>query len=175
MATDVHLNFSTYELGRDHPAIEVDTSEAVSRACLALFSKAKREIVIMSRDLDPKLFDNAETSLALRQFLLQSRRARLRILVKEPRTVAHKGHRILELTQRLTSFAEIRVPAAEFNNHNTAFVVADGTGVVYRGLADRYQATVSFNDRLLAQETLRQFDEMWQSSSPAPSLRRISL
>jgi len=175
MAADEYFDFSSYELGRDHEPIEVDTNVAVSGACLALFDKAAREIAIMSRDLDPLVFDNSETSMSLRQFLLGSRRARLRILVQDSESVARKGHRLVELSQRLTSFTEIRVPAPEYKNHNTAFVVVDGTGVVYRGLANRFEATVSFNDRNLARELLRQFDEMWQTSVSAPSLRRMSL
>ena len=175
MATDDQADFSNLTLGTAHPAHEVDTSEAVSRACVALISQASREVVIMTRDLDPKVFDNSDVILALREFLLSSRRVRLRILVKQPETVARRGHRLLELTQRLTSFAEIRVPAAEFSNHNTAYVVVDGLGIVYRGFADRYDASVSFNDRNLAREKLREFDDMWETSVEATSLRRISL
>jgi hypothetical protein len=175
MANDNHADFSTYELGREHSAIEVDTSAAVSAACNALFSGATQDIVIMSRDLDPKVFDNAATSLALRTFLLRSRHVRLRILVKDAESVARRGHRIVELTQRLSSFAEIRVPAPEYKSHNTAFVVVDATGMVYRGQANRYEASVTFGDRNLARETVRQFDEMWQTSLSPVSLRRMSL
>ena len=175
MAIDGHVDFSPYKLGLDHPPIEVDTSAAVSDACNALFSQATRDIVIMSRDLDPKVFDNAQTSLALRTFLLRSRHSRLRILVIDAEPVARRGHLIVELVQRLSSFAEIRVPAPEFKNHNTAFVVVDTTGMVYRGQANRYEATVTFGDRNLARETARQFDEIWQTSLSPPSLRRMSL
>lgn len=175
MTIDNRFDFSTLELGREHPEIEIDTSEAVRNACIALFGEARREVVIMSRDLDPKVFDNASVVSALRQFLLSSRRTRLRVLVKDSETVARRGHRLIELTQRLSSYASIRQPAPEFSNQNTAFVLVDGTGLVYRGLANRYEATVSFNDRNAAREQLRQFDEMWESSVTAPSLRRISL
>jgi hypothetical protein len=135
-----HPDFSSYELGLVHPTIEIDTSAAVSTACCALFSKAARDIVIMSRNLDPVVFDNAETSLALRNFLLGSRHARLRILVNDAESVARCGHRIVELAQRLSSFAKIRAPAAEFRNHNSAYVVVDTTALLYRGLANRYEA-----------------------------------
>lgn len=175
MATDDQADFSNLTLGTDHPVREVDTSEAVSRACVALISQASRDIVIMTRDLDPKVFNDRDIILAMREFLLSSRRVRLRILVKQPETIARRGHRLLELTQRLTSFAEIRVPAPEFRNHNSAYVVVDGLGILYRGVADRFDASVSFTDRNLAREMLREFDEMWQSSVEATSLRRISL
>jgi hypothetical protein len=175
MAVDDHPDFSTYELGRDHPPLEVGTSVAIADACIDLFGKATREIVIMSRDLDPRVFDSLKTSDALRRFLLNSSRARLRILVKEPESVARRGHRVVDLARRLTSLVQIRVPAPEFSRQNTAFVIVDGTGVVFRDLASRFEGTVSFNDRHLARELLRQFDEMWESSVSAPGLRRMSL
>jgi len=175
MAADNHPDFSTYELGRDHPPLEVGTSVALADACIDLFGNATREIVIMSRDLDPMVFDSLETSDALKRFLLSSRRARLRILVKDPESVARRGHRVVDLAQRLTSFVQIRVPAPEFRGQNSAFVIVDGTGVVFRDHASRFEGTVSFNDRHLARELLHQFDEMWETSLSARSLRRMSL
>jgi hypothetical protein len=42
-------------------------------------------------------------------------------------------------------------------------------------MSDRFEATVSFGDRQLAGEAMRQFEDMWQSSRSDPSLRRIHL
>ena len=56
MAADHHPGFSTFELGRAHSPVEVDTSTAISQACIAMFGKATREIVIMSRSFDPLVF-----------------------------------------------------------------------------------------------------------------------
>ena len=129
----------------------------------------------MTRHLDATLFDSPQVSRALREFILQSRRTRLRILVKDPEPAVKRGHRLIELVQRLSSYAEIRVPALEFSNYNAAFVVVDARGVVHRGLADRYEATVCFSDPGLAGECLRQFDDMWESARQDPSLRRVHL
>lgn len=175
MANSDHIDFSKYTLGRMHEVLEVDSSVNVSAACLAMFVQATRDIVIVSRDLDPMLFDNSQTSIALRDFLLRSRRVRLRILVSQADALARRGHRLVELVQRLTSFAEIRVPAAEHSTQNSAYVIADSMGLVHRTFADRFEATVSFGDRKLAADSLHRFEEMWQVSLPAASLRRMSL
>ena len=144
-------------------------------ACLELIGQAQREILIMSRQLDAVLFDNAEAHEALRTFILQSRRTRLRVLVKDPEPARRHGHRLIELTQRLSSYAEIRVPAPEYHAYNAAFLVADQSGAVHRGLADRYEATVTFADRHLAGECARQFDDMWETSQIDAGLRRLRL
>lgn len=170
-----HRDFHGFDLGRAHDSVEVDTSGAVRDACLALLGKARREVVLVSRHLDPVLFDNQQTVAAVRSFVLQSRRTRVRILVRDTEPVVRAGHRLLELTQRLSSYIEIRVPAPEFNAYNAAFLVVDGIGIVHRAMADRYEATVSFGDRKLAGESMRQFEDMWQTSRSDPSLRRMHL
>lgn len=175
MALPPNVDFSAFEIGAAHEPVEVDTSDAVREASLALVRQARREVMIMSRHLDAVLFDNTETTTALREFVLQSRRTRLRILVKDPAPAVRAGHRLIDLCQRLSSFAEIRVPAPEFGNYNAAFLVADGRGVVHRGLADRYEATVAFSEPGLAGECVRQFDEMWETARSDPSLRRTYL
>lgn len=168
-------DFESLELGVAHEPLEVDTSDAVRDACLALVRQARREVIIMSRHLDAVVFDNVDASTALREFILQSRRTRLRVLVKDPDPAVRAGHRLIELSQRLSSFAEIRVPTPEHGNYNAAFLVADGRGVVYRGLADRYEATVCFSHPALAGDCARQFEAMWDTSRSDPALRRTHL
>ena len=175
MALPDHPRFTDFPLGRSHDPVEVDTSEAVREASLAMIRQAAREIVLVSRHLDASLYDNHETSEALRDFVLQSRRTRVRILVKEPEVARQHGHRVVELAQRLSSYIDIRVPAGEYHGYNAAFLVADQTGAVYRSMADRYEATVTFGDRHAAGELMRQFDEMWETSRLDPGLRRLSL
>jgi hypothetical protein len=175
MALPDHPDFSAFALGRAHEPIEVDTSDAVRDACIALIHKAHRDLAIVSRHLDPVLFDNQQAIDALRAFVLRSRRTRTRILVRDPEPALRGGNRLLDLAQRLSSFVEIRIPAHEFHGYNAAFVAADGAGIVYRTMADRFEATVAFGDRHLAGEAMRQFDSMWETSGTHPGLRRMHL
>jgi hypothetical protein len=175
MALPDHPDFSGFTLGRQHEPVEVDTAQAVREASLALIAGAQQEVVLFSRHLDAPLYDNAETNGALREFVLQSRRTRVRILVKDPAPVTGRGHRLLDLAQRLSTYVEIRVPAPEYHAANSAYLVVDRTGLVYRGLADRYEATVAFADRQMAGELMRQFEEMWETSRSDPGLRRMAL
>jgi hypothetical protein len=69
----------------------------------------------------------------------------------------------------------MRIPAREFDEYNSAFLIVDGAGVIYRTLSDTFEGTVSFNDPRKAQELDRQFEAMWQSATPDPNLRRAHL
>ena len=175
MALPDHPDFSGFELGRSHEPVEVDTSDAVREASLAIVGQARREVVIMSRHLDAALYDSPAFAAAVREFVLQSRRTRVRILVKDPDRPRREGHRLVDLAQHLSSFMEIRVPAHEFHAYNAAFLVADEIGAIYRSMADRFEATVTFGDRKAAGELMRQFEEMWESARGDPGLRRMHL
>jgi hypothetical protein len=168
-------DFATFRLGHAHEPVEVDTSDAVRAASIALVGQASQELVVMSRHLDAVLYDNSEFSTALRDFVLQHRRTRVRVLVKQPEPARREGHRLVTLAQQLSSFMEIRVPSNEFHAFNAAFLVADGIGAIYRSMADRYEATVTFGDRQVAMELLRHFDAMWESAQVDPGLRRMCL
>jgi len=175
MALPDHPDFTRFELGRPHEPVEVDTSDAVRDAAIALVAQARREVAIMSRHLDAVIYDNADFGAAVRQFVLRNRGTRVRILVKDADRPRREGHRLVDLAQTLSSFVEIRVPAHEFHGYNAAFLVADQIGAVYRSMADRFEATVTFGDRKAAGELIRQYDEMWESARGDPGLRRMHL
>ena len=162
-------------LGRQHVAVEIEASDDVRHACVCLLQQARREILLMSRHLDGVLFNNSHASQALRDFVLRNRMSRIRILVKDPAPAVRDHHRFLELAQRLSSFVEIRVPSAEHRDYNSAFLIADGIGVLHRSLADRFEATVCFADHAMAGELTRQFNAMWEGAELDPALRRLHL
>jgi hypothetical protein len=162
-------------LGKSSEVLEVDSSAAVASAVLALATQARREIVLTSRHLDPRLYDNAEFAHALRDFALQHRNARLRALVTDSRPAVRSSHRLVGLAQRLSTYVEIRIPSREFSDFNSAYLVADSIGFVYRPLSDRYEGTVDFNNRGEATRLVREFEEIWASSAPDPGMRRLNL
>jgi hypothetical protein len=121
------------------------------------------------------MYDNREFSEAVSQLIVGSRRARVRALLRHTDAVAKRGHRLVTLSQRLSSFIELRVPAREFDEYDAAFLIVDEVGVIYRTLSHRFEATVNFHNPHMARELTRQFEEMWQTALPDASLRRTNL
>ena len=175
MTIDLDQRLIQQTLGAKHPEIEVDSSREVQHACLRLLQQAQREIVIVSRHLDGALFNNSRASEAIKNFVLLNRTTKVRMLSKEPTPAVKENHCFIELAYRLSSFIEIRTPAPEYREHNSAYVVADGLGVVHRPQADRYEATVNFANQTFAGELMREFNAMWASATPNPALRRLHL
>lgn len=168
-------DFERFVLKQDSQTVAIDSSEACRLAAISMARQSARSIDIVSRQLDPRMYDNADFCEAVSKLLVGSMRARVRVLLRDTDAVVKHGHRLVSLSQRLSSFIEMRIPAREFDEYNSAFLIVDGAGVIYRTLSDTFEGTVSFNDPRKAQELDRQFEAMWQSATPDPNLRRAHL
>jgi len=167
--------FQGYTLGQDREEFQISDSDELRAASLAMARQCHRSLDILSRQLDPAVYDNPEFSDALRQLALQSQYARIRILVLEPATLVSRGHRLLELAGRLSSFLELRVPGREHQGLNEACLIADGIGAIQLPVADRSEGRGSFNDHRLAGVLGKRFDEIWAKAQPDPNLRRLKI
>ena len=168
-------DFANLTLKEHSETVEIDTSDECRLASLSMARQAARSIDIVSRHLDPLVYDNREFEEALSDLVVGSNRAKVRILVLQPDALVKQGHRLLTLTQRLSSYMDMRVPAREHKDYNAAFMVVDEIGSIYRSHADRYEGLVRFNDRAAAMELERQFEEMWTGAVADANLRRTYL
>ncbi len=168
-------DFEHFVLGQDSQAVVIDTSEACRLAALSMVRQAARSIDIVSRHLDPQMYDNSEFCGAVSRLIVASQRARVRVLLRRTDPIVKRGHRLVTLSQRLSSYIEMRVPTKEFDEYNAAFLIVDTAGVIYRTHSDRFDGTADFNDPRAAQDLGRQFEEMWQTAVPDANLRRSHL
>jgi len=162
-------------LGETDEEFELARSEEVRGVCVALAQQARRSLDLVSRHLDPALFDNDEFAAAVRALVINSRRAQMRILLLDSAPVIARGHRLVELAQRLSSYISIRIPAPEHKEFNEAWLVSDATGFLHRRFSDRYEATANFADRRRATALVNRFDEIWQRAQTDGNLRRLHL
>ena len=160
-------------LGETAELFRVESSEELRRVSLRMLQQCRRQLDLVSRHLDPAVYDTAEFQDALKDLALRSRHSQIRIVILDPQALISEGHRVLGLAQRLSSFVHLRVPAEEHRHFNEAFLVADGTGVIYRKLSDRFEGTVNFSDRSEALELQRRFEEIWHKALPDPNFRRL--
>jgi hypothetical protein len=107
--------------------------------------------------------------------LLEYRRARVRIIVFEPRQIVQRGHQLLRLSQDLTSFIEIRRGGRQHEQYSEALFVADDCGFIHRLTHNRYEATAGFSHRRRCQALLNEFEIMWTAAVPDSNLRRIRI
>ena len=155
--------------------MELTTSEQNREIALALASQATLNVDIVSRHLDPAIYDQAPFVEAIKQLVLDHRMARVRMLVRDIQPILRDGHRLASLAARLSSFLEIRVPAEQHKDFNQAFMIVDGAGFIHRELADRYEGLADFANRGKVADLQRKFEEMWSIATPDPNFRQMRI
>ncbi len=162
-------------LGVSAGAFEISERAILAALCLAMVSQTRRSLDMVSRHLDPPLYDNEAFAAAVKHIALNHRSARIRLFILDPRPLVNRHHRLLDLAERLPGFIEIRTPSPPYKNFNEALLIADKLGYVRRQFSDRFEAEADFCDRRRATALAERLDEMWERGLPDPNFRRLHL
>jgi predicted GNAT family N-acyltransferase len=157
------------------PLVATDRQQAVT-AIAELLADAAHEIAIYTRDLDPDLLDIPAILDAIKRIALSGRRARVRILVQDPRKPISDGHRLIAIAQRLPSVIEFRVPQDEHDRqYASAFLINDRRGYLFRLLASRNEGEGSTYAPGRHAQLREYFDQVWERSAPSEELRPLAI
>ena len=155
--------------------ISLASRDEVKVMNIALAQQASRNIDIISKHLDPGVFDSTDFIQAIKNLSISSKFTRIRILIKDSELMTQNGHRMIDLIQQLTSSIEVRKISDEYKSYNEAFSLYDAKGVIYLRYADRYEGFANFDRPRLATELSNFFNEVWEHSTPDANLRRLHL
>ncbi|MBI2993644.1 MAG: hypothetical protein HYY48_05645 [Gammaproteobacteria bacterium] len=169
------LKFEGYRLGENDELVEIDAAEQHRAAATMMAQQCRHSIDIVSRDLDPSIYDTPEFVDATRRLVLTGQRPRVRIIVFNPSLIAHRGHRLVDAASQLTTFYDLRKAGDEHKHFNGSLFIADTTGYIHRLSAERFEGKLNFSDKRQARLFEDEFEEMWAKASPDINLRRLSL
>jgi hypothetical protein len=155
--------------------IVVESREELLSATSGIIKQTSRTLDIVSRHLDPPIYDQPEIIELIKQVALGSRRAQIRIVINNIGPVISRGHQLIDLAQRLSSYISIRVPGQSHKNFNEALLIADNSAYIHRPFADRYEGEAHYQDRGRARRLTSRFEELWEKADTDPSLRRLHL
>ena len=158
------------------PAFEVLTGSAAFAECATkLVAGARNEVAIQSYGFDPRVYGTEAFADAVRAFVLMHRRARLRVLVNQPRLAMRRAHRVVELGRQLSSRIEFREMLPERKELVQECVIADLRSFLLRPSTDHLESKFWADAPLSARERLRTFNALWEESVPAQELRDLRL
>lgn len=169
------MNLDQYKLGESETLLELNDAEEHHAVALEMIRQAKREVYIMSYDLDPRVLSHDDIVDALSRFVRQGRQAHAHILVQQSNPVVKHGHRLIPLAHRLTSSIRLNRPGYEHRDFTEAFMVVDGVGIIKRQIADRFEGVASFKSPIEGRDLRALFLSMWEKSEPDPQLRRLQI
>jgi hypothetical protein len=141
----------------------------------AVAAVAKRELALFSHDLEPLLYDKDEFISVVQALATRSRMSRIRIVCIDPGASIRVGHRIVGLTQRFSSYMEVRRASHDHAQLAETFLVADEEAVLFRPIATRYEGFADLHAPLEARKYLKQFADIWEKAEPDPEFRRLGI
>lgn len=174
--TDLTNNFfKNFILGVTNECIQIDTRQLNYEAIVKLVSSAQHQIAVISRHLDSRIFNNEEFMQTMLMLAHRARNSNIRILVHDTDPIVKHGHRILDLSQRISSKVEIRTIGDDYSQFNESFVVADSIGYIHNLKSDLYDAEVNFCDKDKSKELMDVFTKIWEYSQQDAVIRRLCI
>lgn len=142
---------------------------------LALIQQAQHNLCIYSSDLEPWLYNHSCIQHACTQLLLSNPRNSLRILLHDSSRISREGHRLLALSQRLSSRCHIRTVNLDHAYAQDFWLSADDCGLLVRQAQQLQTGMVYYHDPARALQNLRLFNAMWDVSRADINLRSMPL
>lgn len=176
LASEPPLERQTAPAGAESPEIELDTLEACREALASLLADAQRNLYICTRSMDAELFCGESALRELRRVATSGRGAELRILVQDPEAALREGAPLLALAQRLPTSMPVRQTIEDSESPFAgAYVLNDRGGLLFRPIGSRFEGIFQRHAPGHHRQLLDQFQQTWDRSSPASSLRAQSL
>jgi hypothetical protein len=140
-----------------------------------LAAAARVELRLLSHELDRRLYASEAFIEAVKQFVLAHPRARLRVIVNQPRVAVRNAARLLELATRASSRIELReLNPQHVEDLRGEWLIADRSLLMQRARPDSLTALLATAP---AAVSLRagHFDECWDAAMPSAELRSLAL
>lgn len=173
-----------HEAGIEHQAMQrrldggvgIETRDAAVATVTALAHRARRQLRIYSRALDPGLFDAPEVLDALRRLAVRGGGMQIRVLLHDATTPQRDQAPLIALAQRLPSVIQLRqVDDPVDHAYPSAFVANDAGGYYFRALGHRFDGDADLDAPGRARQLCVGFDQTWERSLPCSQLRALGI
>ena len=144
-------------------------------AVVRLANTAHQKIWILSRELEPEFYDQAEFIAICKNLVIRHNQCHIRILIQNNENLRKMDHRLLTLMNRLPSSFELKVCHPDYRNHPENFMLTDNSGLFLKRTPGRSKAFLYMDNRLLNEEYGRLFQTIWDQSEFDITLRQLSI
>ncbi len=140
-----------------------------------LIAQVDCHLRILSFDLDHAIFDQKTIVDTISRLARKSRFSEIKLLIIDSRSIASRGHQLLQLQQRLSSTIALRKINDDSREIKHNLIIADHCGVICQSMKEPALIWGNYNNRPIAEDFIAQFDALWNRASPDPNLRRVSI
>lgn len=168
-------NPATLRLGEDQTRYRLESREENRLAALLLARQVTRQLDMFTPDLEAAIYDTDDFAKAVTRFALSSQHARMRILTLDVERAVKYGHRLIEVSRKLSTYIEIKHAHEDYRSALDCYLIADESGILQRTVASRFEGICSMYQPLEVRRLREQYDDMWERSSSTPEFRRLHL
>jgi hypothetical protein len=155
------------------PEVLTGIADFAARAT-QIVSAARKEVALLTQELDRRIYGSAAFADALRRFVLQHSHTRVRVLVNATQLAIGNSPRLVELGRGLTTFIEFRELLPQRQQViREELVIGDDRTMVYRESPQDLEFKYYGAHPLAVRERLKHFQVLWDESVPAQELRRL--
>src|SRR5690625_1352232 len=158
-----------------HDVERIEGIEPIRTAAAELAAAARREILILSTDLQAHLYDQDDFLESLRQLAISTQHARIRILVSDLDPAIKHGHRLIELARQLSTFIKIRRLHSDDAALAETFLLVDQAALLHQSPPFGLMAMRYSRARFEGRQRALQFETLWERAELDPNLRRLWL
>jgi len=160
----------------DTNLILIDELNDFSSHSLQLVESSRREVLLLSKTLDPALYNNESFYQAILDFARKDRNVRVKILVKDIQPVVEQGHRLLTLARRLSSKIEIRKLLSKSQKDSITYLIGDRKHLLYMHEDQIYNGFINYEAAQESKSLTDEFTYLWDTHSELdPTLRTMLL
>ena len=161
-----------YQASQDKTQHRFDSRDTNRRVALQIVSQAQRFVRILTPDLENSIYDQPDFIRSLSRLATQSAHSRIHVLVNESDKAVKSGHRLIELARKLSSSIFLHNPSRELKSEASLLLV-DCNAYLKKQNGLLYTGKYCLHDPLQTRDLEKQFDDIWDKSSPDPELRRL--
>ncbi|MBS3955669.1 MAG: GNAT family N-acetyltransferase [Methylomicrobium sp.] len=156
--------------------IKLESLGAIMEASTQLIASARRQICIITKELEWPLYAQNSMLEALKSFAIDNRNSLVMILIQDPGALNGRSHPLIDLSQRLPSSIQLRTPTEmEDIGYPSALLLSDQRGFLFR--LNNEQAKGDWSPCLpsRSKQLAELFERLWQRARPCTEFRALNL
>jgi len=154
----------------------IDSREQAVAITTAIIHRARRQLWLHSRQLDPGLLDAPPVQAALRRFVTARHDKQLRVIVHDAAAIASAGAPLLALAQRLPSVIQFREVTDPVDRAlASACLLNDAGDFYFRLIGHRLDGEAGIALSARSQPFEQQLQRVWDRSRDCSELRALGI
>ncbi len=154
----------------------LDSRIACKDCAKTLILSATQRIYIISQKLEPELYNDRAIYEHLCKLAASNRNTDIRIIAHDTRSAASQGHFLINLAQRLPTFAQIRTTVTRAHRQFLeSWLMVDDYAYMRIKNPALYEGNFATDNKLECKAYLDDFEEVWEACQVDQNTRRLSL